>query len=92
MSPEYLRELADLADPDELWRLNWEVQKNLPPQKCRQLDMGVALRRYAHYIDELQRLLGTGRSMLVTPLSANGTDVRSKRTPKRLRKLMEKRG
>ncbi len=47
MTPQYLNELADLADPDRLWRLGWEAQRDLQADKRHHLDTGVALRRYA---------------------------------------------
>lgn len=73
MSPEYLDELADLADPGQLWRLAGLEQKKLPPILRKQLDTGVALRRHAEHIRCLQTLIGTGRSLRITPLSPNGT-------------------
>src|SRR3569832_2055278 len=77
MTPEYLNELADLADPDNLWRLSGRAQMALPPEKRRQLDTGGALRRHAAHVQRLRGLLGTGKSLLLTPLSLNGTDVRT---------------
>ena len=69
MTPEYIEELANLADPDELWRTIGLEQMKLPEDKRRQLDTGVYLRRYASHVRELQRLLGTGKSLLITPTS-----------------------
>lgn len=77
MTPEYLRELADLADPDQLWRLSGLDQMGLPPEKRRQLDMGVALRRHASHVEKLRLLLRDCRSLLITPLSLNGSYARS---------------
>lgn len=87
MTPEYLRELADLADPDQLWRLKGLDQLALPPEKRHQLDTGVALRRQAEHVRRLQALVGTGMSLLITPLgSYNVTDSRSVRMPAVLRR------
>lgn len=72
MNPTYIKQLADIADPDELWRLPPMQQLDLPPEKRRQLDAGVALRRHAHDVQQLRDLIGTGRSLLLTPLSVNG--------------------
>ena len=71
MTPEYLCELADIADPDQLWRLDPFKQNDLEPAKRKQLDAGVALRRYADIVKQLDDLLGTGRSLVLTPLSRN---------------------
>ena len=89
MTPEYLRELADLADPDKLWTLGAFECMYLPPERRRQLDAGIALRRHAEHVKELRRLLGTGKSLLLTPLSENGTAIMTTRTPAAHRKLVE---
>lgn len=89
MTPEYLRELADLADPDKLWTLGAFEQLDLPPEKRRQLDAGIALRRHAAHVNDLLGLLGTGKSLLLTPLSENGTAIMTTRTPAAHRKLVE---
>lgn len=81
MKPEYVEELADLADPDELWRLAWMCQMDLPPAKRKQLDTGIALRRYASHLRELRKLLDQKRSLLITPLALNGNAVKSVDTP-----------
>lgn len=81
MSPDYLRQLADLADPDELWKGPILDYLELPEEKRRQLDMGLALRRHASHIETLLDLLEKKRSLLITPLSSNRTAVRSTRTP-----------
>ena len=73
MKPEYIEELADIADPDQLWRLGWEKQKALPPERRAQLDMGVALRRHASHLRELNSLLPLRKSLLITPLASNWT-------------------
>jgi len=81
MTPEYLHELADLADPDRLWRLPAQEQLDLPREKRRQLDAGVALRRYASHIELLNRLIEEKRSLLITPLARNHDAIRSVDTP-----------
>lgn len=73
MTPDYLNKLADLADPDQLWRIPGDLQLDLPPDQRHELDTGVALRRYAAHIRDLNALLGTGKSLLITPLSENGS-------------------
>lgn len=81
MTPDYLRQLADLADPDELWRSGPFDRDGMTPQQRQQLDTGIALRRHAHDVEELRALLGTGKSRLLTPYGPNVTDVRSIDTP-----------
>lgn len=71
MTPEYLEELADLADPDQLWRFRPRSPLNLPADKRHQLDMGIALRRYAHHLKELALAQQKGKSLLITKLSPN---------------------
>lgn len=74
MSPEYLRQLADLADPDELWRQGGLVLlQAMPEAQRRQLDTGVALRRYAAHLEQLRKALSEQKSLLITPISPNGT-------------------
>ncbi len=91
MTPDYLNALADLADPDELWKLTVFVQIKLSPEKRRQLDTGVALRRHSDHIWRLRALLDTGKSLLLTPLSVNGTDVRTIPTPRSIVKRQAER-
>lgn len=81
MTPEYLRELADKADPDQLWKLGWEEREALPVEKRMQLDTAVALRRYAHNEQRLLEVLKTKRSWLITPFSANHTAQMEVDTP-----------
>lgn len=69
MKPEYLDQLADLADPDKLWQLAGVDQLALPEDKKRQLDTGVALRRYASHIRTLQECGRIRCSLLITPFS-----------------------
>lgn len=74
MSPEYLYQLAELADPDELWRKGGLLDRMSMPEKERQqLDTGVALRRYASHLEDVRRALAEQKSVLITPLSASGT-------------------
>ena len=72
MTPEHLEQLADLADPDRLWTKSPLAQRDLSPEKRAQLDTGVALRRHASDVRRLRSMIGTGRSLLLTPLSDNG--------------------
>jgi hypothetical protein len=91
MSPEYLRELADAADPEELWRLPAFDQMALPLEKRCQLDTGVALRRQAEHLRRLWELLGTGQSLLITPLSKSGTATKLVPTPESHQRLIKRR-
>lgn len=88
MTPEYLEQLADLADPDQLWHLSPFAQRDLPRDKRAQLDTGVALRRHASDVRRLRALLGTGRSLLLTPLSENGRHSTEIATPAKIRQWM----
>lgn len=92
MSPEYLRELADLADPGQLWRLNPFEQIKLPEDQRRQLDSGVALRRHASHIEGLRNLIGTSKSMVITPLSMNSSAHMTIPAPKEHKRLLDMRG
>lgn len=88
MTPEYLEELADIADPNELWRRCWLDREGFTPEQKRQLDTGVALRRHASHVRRMAGLLGTGKSLLLTPLSMNGTEINTVPTPARIVKRM----
>lgn len=88
MSPDYIEELADIADPDKLWRLNWMDQKALPVEKRQQLDSGVALRRHASHLRQLHRLREEGKSLLITPLSPNSTATISVDPPEKHQRLL----
>lgn len=81
MTPEYLRELADLADPDQLWRLSGLAQMELPAHKRQRLDMGVALRRHADHVQQMLEALAERRSLLLIPLSPNSSAQRRVDTP-----------
>ena len=81
MTPQYLIELAGLADPDELWRLGWEAQRDFPADKRRQLDTGVALRRAASHQQRLLEVLAERKSLLLTPLSTCGLASATVATP-----------
>jgi hypothetical protein len=81
MTPEYINELADTVDPSQVWRLPVNDQQKLPPFMRKALDAGVALRRHAEHVKRLRDLLGTGKSLLLTPISENGSSVRIIATP-----------
>lgn len=87
MTPDYLEQLADLADPDKLWRLGAFDQLELPPEKRRQLDTGVALRRYAEHRRRFLNALADQKSLLITPLSSLGSVSRVVDTPNDLADL-----
>ena len=89
LTPEYLRELADLADPEQLWRLSPFAWLELPKEKRCQLDAGVALRRYAEHVGQLRDLLGTGKSLVITPLSEGGKAVMTMTAPDNHKRLLE---
>lgn len=80
MTPEYINELADMVDPS-LWRLSPFDQMKLPPGMRKALDAGVALRRHAAHVARLRDLLNEGKSLLITPLSLNGSALRAVETP-----------
>lgn len=81
MTPEYLEQLADLADPDKLWQLGAFEQINLPTEKRHQLDTGVALRRYAEHRRKLLEVLAERKSLLITPIGPLGSVRRVVDTP-----------
>jgi hypothetical protein len=87
MTPAYLRKLADVADPDELWRVAGLSALKLPAYKRTQLDMGVALRRYASHIADLNAALVAGKSHLITPITPNSYAARMIATPVDHRRL-----
>ena len=92
MKPEYLRELADLADPDELWRRPGLEYIRFTTEQRQQVDAGVALRRYASHIQKLNELLVEKRSLLITPISLNSSADCSVDTPythERLRRMRD---
>ena len=90
MTPEYLEELADLADPEQLWKLPVFDQLDLSQEKRHQLDAGVALRRHADHVRRLRELLGTGQSLLITPLSPSGTATKKVPIPESHVRLLPK--
>ena len=89
MTPEYLKELAAAADPDELWRLPLFDHLDLPADKRRQLDAGVALRRHAAHLERVNALIGTAKSLVITPLSHNATATMTIATPANHKKLIK---
>lgn len=86
MTPEYLNQLADLADPDELWRRNMLGATDFTEDERRRLDTGIALRRYATHTRQLERL-APGESLAITPLQyGHGVDHRVQVIPSPARK------
>lgn len=90
MKPEYIYELADMVDPDQLWRLSGMDQMDLPPEKRRQLDAGVALRRHAHHVEELRKVLEQQKSLLITPLSSIGSTRKVVESPPEHKRLRDR--
>ena len=88
MTPEYLEELADAADPDNLWRRGCLDRAEFTTKQRQQVNAGIALRRHASHVRRLQALLGTGKSLLLTPLSLIGTDIRAVPTPGDIQKRL----
>ncbi len=88
MTPEYLEQLADMADPEKLWQRPALERLEMPPEKRMQLDAGVALRRHADYQRRLLELLGTGKSLLITPLSPSGTATKIVPMPESHQRLL----
>ena len=88
MTPEYLEELADLADPNKLWRRSCLDRADFTTKQRKQLDTGVALRRHASHVRRLRALQDTGKSLLLTPLSLSGTDIRTVPTPGDIQKRL----
>lgn len=88
MTPEYLEDLADKVDADQLWRLSLLDQMRLPPFRRERMDMGVALRRHADDLRRLNELVGTGKSLLLTPLGLNGRASMTVPTPPEHLKLI----
>jgi hypothetical protein len=81
MTPEYLEELAQRADPDELWRQRGLDIMKMDGEPRKQMDTAVALRRYAHHLRDVRRAAAEGKSWLVTALGTNGTAVKMVATP-----------
>jgi hypothetical protein len=81
MTPEYIKLLADSVDAGALWRLSITERKGLTLEQHAQLDIGVALRRHANHVRTWQALVGTGKSLLITPLSMNGVMINVILTP-----------
>lgn len=80
MTPEYIEHLAALADPAELWRENRFA--DLTIEQSQQRDAGIALRRHASHVRRLHALVGTGRSLLITPMSPNGARIETVPDPR----------
>lgn len=81
MTPEYIDQLAEIADPTRLWRHPVMERHTLTEAQRQQMDTGVALRRHASYQRRLLGLLEEKRSLLVTPLASNSTATKSVGTP-----------
>lgn len=81
MTPEYIEELADMVDPDKLWKRGAFERLDMPEDQRRQLDAGIALRRHAGHIRRLRELMNEGRSLLLTPLAEHSTAVKAVDTP-----------
>jgi len=81
MTPEYLDELAQRADPDELWRRRGMDHHLFTPEQRKQMDTAVALRRYASHLEELRVAMEAKKSVLITPLSPNSSARRQIDTP-----------
>ncbi|WP_438979610.1 hypothetical protein [Polynucleobacter sp.] len=76
MTPERLEELAAMSDPDKLWQLDINERKALPPEKKAQLEISIALRRYAVHQQRLSIALKSKQSLLITPMSKNSQAVK----------------
>jgi alanyl-tRNA synthetase len=68
MSPDYLMKLADLADPDQLWRRAGLDRADFTELQKQQLDTGVALRRHARHTQEVDEAYQKGLSYCITKL------------------------
>ena len=79
MTPEYIEALAEIADPNKLWRR--PPSDKFTVEERQQCDMGVALRRHASHLRRLDELLAEKRSLLITPLASHWTAVKSVDTP-----------
>lgn len=89
MRPEYIDELADMVDPDEIWKRSL-LDDTLTDQQKRQRDAGVALRRHASHLRELERALEEKKSILITPLGPSFIAIRMTETPEDHEKLRPK--
>lgn len=81
MTPEHIEYLADLADPDKLWQRS--PFDKLTPEQAQQLETGVALRRHAAHVRNLEAICGKGLSLLITPTRPNVVYTRVIPTPGR---------
>lgn len=66
VTPEYLELLANVVDPDQLWKRPMFDRNHLPESQRHQLDAGVALRRYAADVRALRSAASQGKSLLLT--------------------------
>lgn len=79
--PDYLYKLADLADPEKLWQTPFYKQSSFTEDQKRQLDTGIALRRHASHLRELDAARAKGVSVLITPLQPHHTAHKTVATP-----------
>lgn len=83
MTPEYLEQLADRADPQKLWQRSGIEQMAMPEDMKAQLNTGVALRRYAALLREFRGVLDLKKSLLITPLGPVSTAKKVVDSPRR---------
>jgi hypothetical protein len=72
MSPEYLRELADMVDHEQLWRWAGMDHHKMTPEQKKRKDAGVALRRHATDLARMVEAFEAGKSVIATPMTAVG--------------------
>lgn len=81
MTPYEIMKLADLADPDQLWRRNGIEAQGFTPEQRNQMMTGVLLRRHADDVRRIAMLRGRGLSLVITPVGGNGRAVMTIETP-----------
>lgn len=89
MTPEYIEELANIADPEKLWQLGFVECVNLTPEQRNKLNTGIALRRYAAHLMQLDDVRKAQRSLLITPLFGRGAAIKSIDTPPEHQRLRD---
>lgn len=89
MTPKYLRQLANRADPKKLWRLIPAAfgGKRLTLDEQKQRDTGIALRRYAADEELFLEVLKDGKSILITPTMPHARAIKIVKTPRDHAKL-----
>ena len=90
MTPEYLEELAERADPEQLWRRRGMDHHLFTPEQKKSMDTAVALRRYASHIEELRDIMGKRKSLLITPFTPNSSARKTIETPIDHKKLRDR--